>query len=343
MVVQRAALRRVSSGMAPLSLALCGVALCGGCVPDFDDELSLVTAPRVLAIQAEPAEAKPSEAVTLSVLIADPDPLAPPATASFALCVERKPLTELGPVSPACLGEPSASSSALLPLGSGDGVSATLPSDACRLFGPSRPEPKEGEPAGRPVDPDATGGYYVPVTVRVEAAGELAVGAIRVWCPLPAVTQAQSAEFSARYRPNHNPELTTLELVRGSEVTTLTADPAAEPPVQLVVGERVTLRAEWPACDAEPDGSCSGAESYVWFDPGRRAITTRRESIRLSWFASAGEFESERSGRDESELASESENTWTAPTAPGAVRLWLVIRDSRGGQSWRTYLLDVRA
>jgi hypothetical protein len=333
----------VSSGIARLSCAVLALANGSGCVPDFEDDLSLVTAPRVLSIQAEPAEAKPNETVTLSALVVGPDPFAPPAQASFALCVERKPLTELGPVSPGCLVEPSARSSALLPLGFGDGVSATLPSDACRLFGPSRPEPKEGEPAGRPVDPDATGGYYEPVTVRVEAARDLAVGAIRVLCPLPAVTQAQSIEFSARYRPNHNPALASLELFRAGGSTALTPDPAAtEPLVELEPGERVTLRAGWLACPDEPDGNCPGAESYVWFDPELRAVTTQRESIRISWFASAGKFKSERSGRDESELETDSENTWVAPSSPGEVRLWLVIRDSRGGQSWRTYLVAVR-
>lgn len=335
--------RRELSRIAAPWGAIWGLALGSGCVPDFEDDLSLLTAPRVLAVRAEPAEAKPNETVTLSALVADPDPLASPAPASFALCVERKPLTELGPVSPACLVEPSAGAAALVPLGSGDGVSATLPSDACRLFGPSRPEPKEGEPAGRPVDPDATGGYYEPVAVRVEAGKDLAVGTIRVACPLPAVTQAQAIEFSARYRPNRNPELANLELRRGSDSITLTPEPAGtEARIELSPGERVTLRAEWPACEGEPDGKCTGAESYAWFDPELRAITTRRESIRVSWFASAGKFGSERSGRDESELETHSENTWTAPSSPGVARLWLVVRDSRGGQSWRTYLVDVR-
>jgi hypothetical protein len=321
------------------SLALLALFLASGCVPDFDDDLSLVTAPRVLAVKAEPAEAKPNETVALSALVVDPDPQAGPAQAKFALCLARKPLTELGPVSPACLAEPTSGSSALMALGEGDGVSATLPSDACRLFGPSRPEPKEGEPAGRPVDPDPTGGYYEPVTVRVEEARDLAVGAIRILCPLPAVTQAQSIEFSSGYRPNRNPEISTLTLVQGSESTTLTADSAS---AVLAPGERVTLRVGWPECPSEPDGQCAGAESYLWFDPDSRLIAARRESIRVSWFASDGKFENERSGREESEFQTDAENTWTAPTTAGEVRLWTVIRDARGGQSWQAFRIEVR-
>ena len=78
----------------PVTLSL---ALLVGCVPDFDDDLSIVVAPRVLAVRAEPAEAKPNEVVTLSALVVDPDPLAPPAPAHFALCVDRKPIVKEEP------------------------------------------------------------------------------------------------------------------------------------------------------------------------------------------------------------------------------------------------------
>jgi hypothetical protein len=315
------------------------------CVPDFDDDLSQIVQPRVLAIRADPAEAKPNEMVTLSALVVDPDPFAAPSPAHFALCVDRKPLTELGPVSPACLGEPTDEpSSALISLGSGNGVTATIPNDACRLFGPSRPEPKEGEPAGRPVDPDATGGYYEPVTARVEAARDLAVGAIRLRCALPEVTQAQSVEFATRYRANKNPELSRLELLRNGESLELRPEGASsEPVLSLAPRERVTLRANWAECvNASATAGCTGAEDYVWFDPNARVLAERRESIRISWFATGGAFQSERSGRDESELETSSENDWTAPELAGAVRLWLVIRDARGGQSFQSYRLEVR-
>lgn len=312
------------------------------CVPEFDDELSLVVAPRVLAIKSEPAEAKPGETVTISALVVDAA-LAAPAPARFALCVERKPLTELGPVSPSCLSEPSAHSEALTPLGVGNGVEAALPSDACRLFGPSRPEPKDGEPPGRAVDPDPSGGYYEPVIARVDTARDLAVGAIRLLCPLSGVTQAQSVEFATRYRANRNPEIAKLEWLTESDVNELTPDEAqTEPAAAFAPGERVSLRANWVDCPSEPLGACTGAESYVWFDPSARQIAERRESIRISWFATAGSFADERSGRDESEPETTAENTWTAPSREGQVRLWLVIRDARGGQSWRSYRVEVR-
>jgi hypothetical protein len=87
---------------------------------------------------------------------------------------------------------------------------------------------------------------------------------------------------------------------------------------------------------------CTGAESYAWYDPEARAVSSRRESLRVSWFASAGRFAEERTGRSESEAdVTFSENAWRAP-ASGVVRIWVVLRDDRGGVGWQSYTLRVR-
>jgi hypothetical protein len=127
------------------------------CVPDFDLDLSQVTAPRVVAIQSTPGEAGERDPVAVSALVVAPDPDAVPAP-EWALCLERKPLVELGPISPLCLDRGRLGSESLLPLGTGARIDTTVPQQACRQFGPNRPEPKQGEPPGRPVDPDFTGG-----------------------------------------------------------------------------------------------------------------------------------------------------------------------------------------
>jgi hypothetical protein len=336
----------------------------GGCVPEFDDDLSIITAPRVLAVQADPAEAKPNEAVTISALVVQTDETAAPLVPRFSLCIDRKPLTELGPVNPTCLADPASGSAALLNLGAGNQVSATLPSEVCRLFGPTPPEAKEGEPAGRPIDPDQTGGYYQPIGVAVDSAKDVGIGAVRLYCPLPRVNQAESVAFVTRYRPNQNPEVRALELIRGTDSIALTAETEASlPAATLAPSERVTLRASWPDCPSEPvcgDGfcgeaedlancsadcsaprGCAGAESYVWFDRRTRVVAPRRETIRISWFASAGKFDAERTGREEGETALFSDNGWRAPAIAGDVRIWTVIRDARGGQSWKTYRIAV--
>src|SRR5690349_11835622 len=76
------------------------------CVPDFDDETSRITSPRVLAIRAFPAEASKNQKVELTALIASPRAVDSDVPA-WSLCLDRKPLSELGPVSPRCLASPA--------------------------------------------------------------------------------------------------------------------------------------------------------------------------------------------------------------------------------------------
>jgi hypothetical protein len=345
------------------------------CIPTFDDDLSILHAPRVLAVQSSPAEAKPGDSVVLSALVALPDPSAAAPDLDWALCVDRKPLTELGPVNPSCLVPPNSDSLALLPLGAGAEVSALVPKagwldaagvrhedDACRLFGPNRPEPKPGETAGRPVDPDPTGGYYQPVTVALAGSGNVSLGSVRLACPLPGATPEQSGQYNARYRPNQNPELARVTLLSSGDPLELSDAPGA-PATSVSRGAALALRASFRDCPAAPacgDGicgpledknncaadctapkGCTGAETYAWFDPETRRVVDRRESIRVSWFASAGSFQNAVTGRDETETSTDTDNVWTAPDAPGAVTLWLVIRDARGGQSFRSFRLAV--
>jgi hypothetical protein len=71
-------------------------------------------------------------------------------------------------------------------------------------------------------------------------------------------------------------------------------------------------------------------------------VASRRESLRVSWFTSAGRFAEERTGRSEGEAdVSFSDNTWQAPAA-GVARIWVVLRDDRGGVGWRSYTLRAR-
>jgi hypothetical protein len=80
----------------------------------------------------------------------------------------------------------------------------------------------------------------------------------------------------------------------------------------------------------------------VQLDPIAREVVARRESIRVSWFATDGVFEHDRSGRAEEEAAiNSSDNTWTAPMKRGTVHLWLVLRDNRGGVAYQSYQLEV--
>jgi hypothetical protein len=344
------------------------LATLAACRPEFDDDLALIESPRVLAVQSSvaipsvdaevrPAQAKPSETeaeeITWRALVVDrTGTLAEDAALDWALCLARKPLTELGPVSPACLVRESPD---LVPLGSGTTVRGAVPSNACSLFGPQLPE------TGRPVDPDLTGGFYQPLRLLLPLESDsYALGQTRLVCTLSGVTQAQSREFVQRDRRNYNPALSRT-VARGAAGST---DLSSAEPLIVAPGEQLNLDAEWPFCELDDvcgDGlcgidetrtscpeectdplppGCAGAERYVAFDQESRTIVSRREAITISWYANAGKYANERTGTAESDTANLSSNVWTAPGS-NAATLWVVIRDSRGGVGFQEYRIQV--
>ncbi len=286
------------------------------CRPDLGERESLVTRTRVLAVRGEPPEAKPGEPVSWSLLVAGPEgPVAEPK-ASWALCATPKLLTENGAASAACLGD------GVRPLAEGVAtISTTLPPDVCALFGPEVTSADL-----RPRDPDVTGGYYLPVRVAVTDRDETAVafGMQRASCALANAAADVTADYGRRYVANANPELGPLEATLDGAPVALDAIPS---------GATVSLRASWPA---------EAAERYVVYDLARRALTERREAMRVSWFSTAGSLESDRTGRSEEELETTTTNAWTAPRAPGTSHLFVVLRDIRGGVAFATHTIVTR-
>ena len=296
-------------------LLLCFVpiaALAAGCAPDFGDPASLLTGPRLLAVRADPPEARPGAEVSYEALVISADGARAEEQVSWAFCASPKPLTETNSVSAACLDDAGVRPIA----GEGRSVTTTVPVDACALFGPDTPP---GE--FRPRDPDVTGGFYQPV--RVESLGLVAFDRHRVQCNLPSAPVDAAIELQTRYHANLSPTLTPLAARIGGAPVALDHLPA---------GAHVSFEVGWGKGDAE---------TYAMFDPGAQTIVNRREALRVSWFATAGQLATEVTGRAESEASVSTENEWDAPTAPSKVRLWLVLRDSRGGVDFASYDLDV--
>jgi hypothetical protein len=312
--------------------ALVALAILAGCVPTLEGRGSLVDEPRVLAVQAEPAEAAPGQAMGFRALYVDPLVEAPATAIEWAYCTDRAPLDRLEPVSPRCLTDQA---EWLVPIGNGANAAGPLPGDGCRQFGPNPPAAPAGEPALRPVDPDRTGGFYQPVRLLVGGAAFVTYQS-RIRCAVAGTTLEQANELTRRSSINANPVILALE-----EVTPEGLKPIApDAPHAVVSGAAARLRVSWPSC---PDAAvCGGAERYVLFDPVERVVAERREAMRVSWFATAGTFENERTAVEPGEeTPSASENVWQAGTMPGEVRLWVVLRDDRGGTSWQRYRLNV--
>ncbi len=282
---------------------LLAFALLVSCKPDFAERESLVTRTEVLAVRSEPAEAKPGETVTYRAFVVTPDGAIGTPAASWAFCATPKRLTENGAVSAACL------SGGVRAIGDGPSVTAAVPADACALFGPEVTSADL-----RPRDPDVTGGYYQPVRLVVHddaSTSTTAFGMTRIRCNAASAGAEAAAEYQRRYVPNQNPELLPLEAS-----VPLDAVPAAA---------RVTLRAPWPE---------ASVESYVAIDVAEQRVVDRRETMRLSWFATGGSFEHDRTGTPD--------NAWTAPSEPGTVHLFVVLRDDRGGVAFAAYSVVVR-
>jgi hypothetical protein len=366
--------RRLLSGLFAV-----GVIAAVSCKPDFSERPSIVENYRVLAIKAEPAEwlkivdpdtnqAKPAK---FTALVADPLGTVQNADLEWAFCTLPKPLKELNDVAIGCFGDDP---NRILQLGKGQETSAAVPDDACRQFGPDIPV----DEAFRPGDPDVTGGYYQPLRVLYHPAAPSpvvpAIAKVRIRCGLPGASQEQVTQYNRSYHLNANPVIAQIQLIgsAGAAATAVTAledDPNAAPLV-VARGQSITLRATWPACplaDACGDGTCGptetketgagqctddckvekacgGAERYLAFHLDTRQLVVDRETMRLSWFAGAsgGSFRDDRTGRNPDELETFTENAYTAPETPGQFPVWLVLRDDRGGITWKSLRVEVR-
>ena len=276
-------------------LLLCLVPL--ACIPDLPDDTSTVRDARVLAVQATPAEVRPGLDVKLTALVAGEGRIA------WGLCNVRKPLTELGPVAQVCIDRFALGGTEVSRLPDGREATATIPGDVCRRFGPAAPPADASGVAGRPVDPDLTGGYYQPLMIANEAGTVLAQ--VRVMCGVTGVPNAESVKFTKGYKSNVNPIVESIDL-----------------PERTARGARIDVHA-----------TVDAPETYLWANPDTRLVEERRELVTLSWFSTAGSF---------ADVRSEGTNTWTAPDVPGPVRLWIVVRDDRGGVGWieRTVIVD---
>jgi hypothetical protein len=342
---------------------LVGAIFVAACKPDLGPPASLITGTRLLAVRATPPEVRPGtpdSGVVYQLLAVTPAGDVPAPQIEWSFCVAPTPPAENNLVSSECLG-PNAQLEAIASLGPDGGPdgTASVPDDACSVFGPFPPARTDAG-AGRPPDPDGTGGYYQPVRVDLELGklgklgdggtgpGKLGDGGTgpgepgdgilttfgeeRIQCGLPNVTVDVANGFKA-YTLNQNPVLDGVAASVNGGVTQPLEGSDAGAGLPIPAGATVTFAASWPA---------ESAESFPVFDQQSRTLVTQRENLITSWFVTAGAMaldEVEVAGTDSSTSAS---NQWTAPATAGTVHLWVVLRDSRGGVDFGEFLLDVQ-
>ena len=295
-----------------------------GCKPEVGQAPSLITNYALLAVKGEPPEAKPDENVVYSFLLASPEGTVTDTTAGWDVCETPKPPAESNSVAGAC--NPPAPGPTR-----GQTFAAPVLTKACMLFGPIAPPVATGQPSIRPRDPDSTGGYYLPVRVKFP---DLATGSLtgfafeRISCNLANAATDLVAEYDKRYQPNNDPGIATTDVSRadGSSFNLDSGSPTIAP------GESVVFQATFA------DGS---AETFPVLNPTGDALVDQTEDLYMSWFATSGSFEHDRTGVAGTQTATSTSNAWRAPGTAMPVYLWLVLRDSRGGTAFRSYSIQV--
>jgi len=314
-----------------LAIGLLGAAVgaLGGCKPDIGKPPSLVEGPRLLAVRQTPPEVMPGATASFEALVVDAAGAAGAPAVAWTLCKTPRPPTESNSVSQACVVQPDDDAAMV------GAVALAMPPDACSLFGP---DPPPVTPPIRPRDPDATGGFYVPVRAATQAAegtNQIAFAFERIRCNLANAPGEVARAYNMTYVPNQAPAVADVTLdPNGAAPASLVA---ARDAVSAVVapGAQVTLRVSWA-----PDA----AEIYVLYDPGSRTLVSPREALRVSWFATDGRLEHDRTGRTGDEVDAFTDDVWTAPddVAPGTVvHFWVVLRDDRGGVDFASFDLTV--
>jgi hypothetical protein len=279
----------------------------------------------VIAVRADPAEAPPSAQVALRALVATPLGAVDDAPLDWQLCLAPRGPDESTSVAALCLTSATLpdGTAALVPVaGSGHlAITATVPADACARVGPQAPRGIGDAGSQRPPDPDATGGYQLPV--RIALGDAVAFARLRLRCDLPDVGIDVAREYQARYRANQNPALDGL--YQGDSALPRLGSGAAS-----VVETRSVELVAAVAHDA--------AETYVLVDPDTRRLTERTEALEVAWFTNGGSFAHDRTTPGSNGRAANTLRIDAGRTEP--VTVWLVLRDERGGTDSAVYALQ---
>jgi len=347
----RRARRAPLSATAPCLILALAAGL-GGCLeelpaPHFIDDL------RVLAIRADPPEVGPGASVTLEALVVDPEDR--PITLTWSYCVapditrgffgggsETSSSGGRGfgrDAAPACAGAVAAGDPFSGELGGGDTVTFEIPAD---IF-----------------DSDAVLklAYGLPAELEIPpavVATFLGVAGVNLTVALTAETGERRVETFKRVKvrlpgllgepPNVNPAPLAVHLA--ARAAGLTPPETAAPPPGggcFVEGGDGPLT---PGAVHElwPLNIPAAPPRYTVLLPGTTGeepfdLQTVEETLFYSFYTTVGSFQ-----KDKSKSSNAPDNTWRIPSdAQGDARVWVVVRDGRGGTRWCASTLPIGA
>jgi hypothetical protein len=307
------------------------------CAPDLPAIGSRISAPRVLAVRAEPAEAGPGAAVRWQALVATPGGPVTDATIHWTFCEAPRSPTDSTTLSNLCLGDGllADGGTVLQPFMSDGHVVAmgSMPTDACQKVGPQVPPTNAAMQRQRPPDPDITGGYYLPIRLQLTdpAAADSAFARTRLTCNPTDTPIDVTREFQQRYHANQNPLLAIVAVHDASGDRALVADDPSQA-VSVASNTPITLAADW---------SADSVENYVLVDPVTRRVVDRTEQLEVTWFTNGGAFAHERTGADVAGGTRSSNTLRLDAGRTGTVTVWVVLHDDRGGVAFASFALAV--
>jgi hypothetical protein len=267
--------------------------LCG-CTSTFDP-VSFVDKLRLLDVKAEPTDVAFGQTTTLTATAVNPGGSAPAIT--WDACLLAPPPATGEAFNPDCASLPEGDPS-LVPFGQGVSVTATMPALSTSMLGL----------------PDQTNGFYLPVRARLDADGQALVALYGLRIFLGPLTPNA---------PNQNPTLTGIFTVPSADAGADENMPLdeANPPI-VHSGDELDLRAL-----VTPES----AEMYVVFDGDPRTTPPRSvvETVRISWYTTAGELSNETTGNDKPDTTLKLDKH--QPASGATIDLWVVAQDERGG------------
>jgi hypothetical protein len=300
-----------------------------GCVPDLNTKASHVQQTRVVAVRATPAEATPGQMVTWQAVVVTPLMPQGQTQIDWSMCEAPRNPADSITVTGACFGDADQSAAdggapivRSIGVGHGATVQGAIPSDACRKIGPEvSAMGAPGASAQRPPDADITGGYQLPLRLVLgDPTGadpriDISFDRQRVRCNLANAPAEAARAYGMRYKANQNPDLSGIQLAG------MVLGPNDGMTYQVPKGSKLPVAIGW-----DP----AARETYVLFDPVQREVVERTETLDVSWYTNGGEFEHDRTTQDGANPISS--NTLSLdPSVTQPVKVWIILRDERGG------------
>jgi hypothetical protein len=300
-----------------LALLLAGLSSLG-CGPDFDP-YNRLNSLRVLAVKSEPAAPGPGETTTLSALVYTPEPAV--LTYAWSWCPFAGPASDGYPCRITQQELSMLTGAMVPPLDLGTATTAELansidPMVVARLCA--------GEP-GIPQLLDCEGGFPVQVKLSVRSPDDevITVRTVRL-------------RFDAAIPANGNPQIDGLTALVGDAEQPI----GDTPTVTLPRKEKTVIKAQVPE---------SFSETYRGKNDNGEIVDGVRERLFLSWFIESGDSDDERTGfiADQVPFERALMNKWEPADREDypsdTARLFVIIRDSRGGVGWRSGIVRLGA